>query len=231
MIAACIFDMDGVLIDTEPVWRRVELDVFARVGLALTEEQLRETWGLRIEEVVNHWYHARPWDGIRPKAVQREIVREMVAHVRAEGVPLPGALEAVRAAHDADLLVAVASSSSRELIDAVVDRLEIAHLIDGICTADDETLGKPHPAVYLSAARLLNVPPGECLAVEDSPAGVRSARAAGMTVVAVRTDVIAHDELNEADIVIASMHDFTSALLAQLNNEEDLGLTGRTRRS
>ena len=69
MIRACVFDMDGVLIDTEPVWRRVEQEMFARVGVELSEEQLLATWGMRINEVVDHWYRSRPWGGVRPQAV------------------------------------------------------------------------------------------------------------------------------------------------------------------
>ncbi len=229
MIRACVFDMDGVLIDTEPVWRRVERDVFARVGVELDEAQLRETWGMRIEEVVDHWYRVRPWHGVRPRAVQREIVREMVEHVRGEGVGLPGAVEAVTAARDAGLLVAIASSSSRELIDAVVERLGIAHLIDAVCTADDEKLGKPDPAVYVSAARSLGVAPHECLAVEDSPAGVRSAKAAGLHCVAVRTDAVAAAEIEAADMTLESVRDLTPELLRALVREHEVRITGRRR--
>jgi mannitol-1-/sugar-/sorbitol-6-/2-deoxyglucose-6-phosphatase len=228
MIHACVFDMDGVLIDTEPVWRRVERGVFSRVGVELTEEQLRETWGMRIEEVVDHWYRQRPWDGIRPRAVQREIVREMVAHVQREGEPLPGALQAIEAVREAGLSVAIASSSSRELIDAVVDRLEIAHLIDGLCTADDEKLGKPDPAVYRSAARLLGVAPAECIAVEDSPSGLRSAKAAGMVCVVVLTESVERTAIAEADAVIDSLLDMTSDLIRRLaSGDDDVSITGR----
>jgi HAD superfamily hydrolase (TIGR01509 family) len=217
VIRACIFDMDGVLIDTEPVWRRVERDVFARVGVELTDEQLRQTWGKRIAEVVDHWYAVRPWHGVRPKAVEREILRQMVEHVRSEGVVLPGATEAVQTAHAMGLRIAIASSSSHELIDAVVQRLGIADVIAGVCSADDEALGKPDPAVYASAARMVDVPPVDCVAVEDSPAGVRSAKAAGMACIAVRTDPNTTDEqLAGADAVIASLLDLTPELLRNL---------------
>ena len=227
MIKACVFDMDGVLIDTEPVWRRVERDVFRRVGIELTDAQLRETWGMRIEEVVDFWYHARPWDGIRPRAVQREIVRAMVDHVRNEGVPLPGAVDAVSTAREAGLRVGIASSSSHELIEAVIRRLDMAQLIDAVCTADDEKLGKPDPAVYMSAARLLGAKPGECIAVEDSPAGVRSAKAAGMVCIAVMTDAVSRDDIKDADVQLDSLLDFTPDLLRGLSEDDDVSVTGR----
>ena len=226
MIRGCVFDMDGVLIDTEPVWRRVEREVFARVGVELSDEQLRETWGLRIADLVDHWYRARPWHGVRPKAVQHEIVREMVEHVRCEGVPLPGALEAVRAAREARLRVGIASSSARPLIDAVVERLGIGELVDSVFTADDEALGKPDPAVYLSAARGLGVEATDCVAVEDSPFGIASAKRAGMLCVAVRTDAVDARAIAGADLAIDSLHEFTPALLNRLS-ASDVDVTGR----
>ncbi|HEX6538464.1 MAG TPA: hexitol phosphatase HxpB [Candidatus Dormibacteraeota bacterium] len=225
MIRGCVFDMDGVLIDTEPVWRRVEHDVFARVGVELTEEQLRETWGLRIEDLVEHWYRTRGWKDVRPRAVQAEIVREMVEHVRSAGEPLPGAVEAVRMAHEAGLRVGIASSSAQPLIDAVVHRLQIADVVDATCTADDEVQGKPDPAVYLSAARRLGIEPQEGVAVEDSPFGVVSAKRAGMLCVAVRTEAVDQAAIADADLAIDSLRAFTPELLRRLQSG-DIDLTG-----
>jgi HAD superfamily hydrolase (TIGR01509 family) len=210
---ACVFDMDGVLIDTEPVWRQVEVDVFARVGVALTDEQLRDTWGMRIEEVVAHWYQQRPWNGIRPHAVQREIVREMVEYVRTQGEPMVGAIEAITTARSVGLRVAIASSSARELIDAVVERLGIIDVIDAVCTADDEVRGKPDPAVYLSAAQALDVMPSLCVAIEDSPVGVSAAVAAGMRCIGVRSHGQLSGDISHAHVVIDSLLEVTSAML------------------
>ena len=210
---ACVFDMDGVLIDTEPVWRQVERDVFARVGVELSDDQLRDTWGMRIEEVVEHWYLQRPWNGIRPHAVQREIVREMVEYVRTQGVPMVGALQAIDVARTSGLRVAIASSSSRELIDAVIDRLGIVELIDAVCTADDEVRGKPDPAVYLSAARALDVLPSYCVAIEDSPVGVTSAVAAGMRCIGVRSHGDLSGDISHAHVVVDSLLEVTPAML------------------
>lgn len=210
---ACVFDMDGVLIDTEPVWRATEHDVFARVGVELTDAQLRETWGMRIEEVVDYRYRIRPWNGIRPRAVQREIIREMVEHVRAHGVPMLGAVEAIETARSAGLRVAIASSSSLELIGAVVDRLGIAALVDAVCSADDEERGKPDPAVYLSAARALDAMPSACIAIEDSPVGVSAALAAGMRCIGLRSEGALAGDISHAHVVIDSLVEITPELL------------------
>lgn len=218
MIRGCVFDMDGVLIDTEPVWRRVEREVFGRVGIHLTEEQLRETWGLRIEDLVEHWYRTRGWKDVRPRAVQHEIVREMIDHVRSDGRPLPGAVEAVTLAHDSGLRVGIASSSARALIDAVVERLGVGGMVEATCTADDEANGKPDPAVYLTAAGRLGVDPQECLAVEDSPFGVVSAKRAGMICIAVRTDAVEASAIADADVLIDSLVEFTPDLLQRLQS-------------
>ncbi len=212
-ITACVFDMDGVLIDTEPVWRETEHDVFARVGVELTDAQLRETWGMRIEEVVDYRYRVRPWNGIRPRAVEREIIREMVEHVRAHGVPIRGAVEAIHTARDAGLRVAIASSSSRELIDAVVERLGIGDLVDVVCSADDEERGKPDPGVYLSAARALDVMPSSCVAIEDSPVGVTAAIAAGMRCIGLRSEGALAGDIGHAHVVVNSLVEITPELL------------------
>jgi HAD superfamily hydrolase (TIGR01509 family) len=154
----------------------------------------------------------------------------MVAHVRAEGTPLPGALDAITVARAAGCKVGIASSSSREMIEAVVDSLGIGGQVDALCTADDEERGKPDPAVYLSAARLLEAAPVDCVAIEDSPWGVRSAKAAGMVCVGVRTPAVDASSIAEADVVIESLLDFTPKLLSTLD-AADVALDGRSGRS
>ena len=182
---AVVFDMDGVLIDTEPTWRAVEIEAFASVGLQLTEEQCRQTMGVRIEEVVEIWHRRHPWQEPAPAELAERIVAGVISAVEEQGSAKAGAVEAMRRVRDAGLRLGIASSSSRSLIDAVVARLGVAAMVDAIASAEEVDRGKPAPDVYLAAAQRLDVPPRRCLAVEDSPNGVLSAKAAGMHCLAV----------------------------------------------
>jgi sugar-phosphatase len=210
--------MDGVLIDTEPVWRSIEIEVFASLGLHLTEADCRQTMGMRTAEMVHLWWARRPWSGPSVADVVDRIVVAVGEHVRTRGVAIDGAVEAVRLVRSCRLGCAVASSSPRSLIDAMVARLGIAELIDAVCSAEAEVRGKPAPDVYLRAARLLGVPPTSCLAVEDSVSGVLSARAAGMPCVAIPDGPTGQDpRLDAASARLDSIRDLNHARLESLS--------------
>jgi beta-phosphoglucomutase-like phosphatase (HAD superfamily) len=212
-----VFDMDGLLIDTEPVWRQSEIEIFGRLGLHLSEEQSLGTMGMRVAEVVRLWYDRHPWSGPSVDEVTREIVDTVIRHVTAHGEPKAGVLAALTTIHHAGLPIAIASSSSEALIRAVVQRLHLEPYITAICSAEDEREGKPHPAVYLRAAARLGVPPERCLAFEDSPNGVLSARAAGMYCIVVPDPYLASDpRMMEADLRLASLEEFTPPLFEEL---------------
>ncbi len=214
---AAIFDMDGLLIDSEPLWRIGEIAVFAGVGLELDEAMCRQTMGMRIDEAVDYWYGRHPWQGKSRAQVGREIIEAVGTAVAESGEPMPGVREVLALFRDAGWRIGLASSSPPALIRAVVGRLDIEDYFAVLCSAADEEFGKPHPGVYLSAARALGVAPGACLAFEDSVAGVESARAAGMTVVAVPEAALRGDpRLHGAHAELASLRDFSPALLAEL---------------
>ncbi len=216
-LRAVIFDMDGVLIDTEPVWRSVEIEVFAAVGVHLSEAECRQTMGMRVAEVVAARYSGQPWSGWSVDEVTRRIVDGVIRHVRAEGVAIEGALPAVAAVRRAGLLCAVASSSPSELISAVLESLGIASAVDVVCSAVDDAQGKPAPDIYLRTASELGVSPASCLAIEDSVNGVLSARAAGMPCVAVPDGVTASDpRLAAASVRLESLRDLDDGRLDQI---------------
>jgi HAD superfamily hydrolase (TIGR01509 family) len=184
-IEAVIFDMDGVLIDSEPLWQAAEIEVFDRYGIALDSAQCRQTTGLRIDEVVAYWRRRRPWKGASEATVAAEIRVAVCALIRAQGRALPGALAAPKAVRALGLRCALASSSPPQVIDAVLDALDLRADFEVVQSAETQPLGKPHPAVYLATAAALGVPAHRCLAVEDSVNGMVSAYAARMTTVVI----------------------------------------------
>ena len=184
-VEAIIFDMDGVLIDSEPLWQAAEIDVFGRYGLRLDAEQCRQTTGLRIDEVVAYWRRRHPWRGADSATVTAQIKLAVCALIRAEGRALPGALTAPKAARALGLRCALASSSPPPVIEAVLDVLDLRADFEVVRSAEADALGKPHPAVYLATAATLGVPAHRCLAVEDSVNGMVSAYAARMTTVVI----------------------------------------------
>lgn len=218
-----IFDLDGVLIDSEPVWEEAETAVFAAVGVHLDAADTKSTTGLRVDEVVAHWLARRPWDvtapGASAEAVATTLVDAMVAHAQGDATEIPGAVDAVDRLATSGRRLAVCSSSPQRLIEASLvglglsDRFEVTH------SAEHEPAGKPHPACYLSTAAMLGVPPRACVAIEDSVNGAIAAAAAGHAVIALpaaelRTDprfnfcdrvIDGHDQLDDRliDLLLA----------------------------
>ncbi len=214
---AIIFDMDGVLIDSEPLWRRAEREVFAEQGLILSDDDCKRTMGLRTDELVAYWYRQHRWLA-RTQSVVAETINSRVAElVAAHGAPLPGAVDAVRAASGSGLPVGLASSSSLDLIELVVHALGLERCFSVLCSAEDEERGKPDPAVYLTTARRLGVPADGCVAIEDSVRGVTAALAAEMRVVAVPPPGHFDDaEFDAAHLKLRSLEEFSVELLRSL---------------
>ena len=206
MIKAVIFDMDGVLIDSEPFWQESEIDVFGRAGLALTREMCLQTMGLRVDEVVEYWRRRRDFGEAPAGSLEDSIIGGVVERILSQGVAKEGAAEALEFFRGRGVRVALASSSAYRLISAVTERLGLAESFDCVYSAEEEEYGKPHPGVYLTTARRLGVAPAECLAVEDSLNGVLAAKAARMKCVAVPEPAQRRDpRFAIADVVLDSL--------------------------
>ena len=212
MVEAAIFDMDGLLIDSEPFWREVEIPVFRGLGVPLTEEMCAETMGLRVNEVVAHWRRQYPWDGPDDGAVVEEIVSGVIHRIQNDGTLMDGVVETIDVLRARGLRLAIASSSLYRVIAAVLDRFDIKSAFEVVHSAEDEERGKPDPAVYQTAAAKIGVAPEACVALEDSVNGVLSAKAAGMTVIAVPDASVRGDTRFEAaDITVTSLRDLDAA--------------------
>ena len=211
---AAIFDMDGLIIDSEPLWRLAERAAFARVGLELTDNDCRRTTGLRSDEVVGYWFDRRPWSGIGPEDVVRDLESRVAELISVRGRALPGVHRAIDLLHGAGLRLALASSSSHDLIRVVLVALGLENTFEVVCSAADEAKGKPDPAVYLTTVRRLGVEPAEVVAIEDSAAGVQAARAAGLRVIAVPAAADFDDpRFDIANLKLRSLEDFEPRFL------------------
>lgn len=213
MIGAVIFDLDGVLVDTEHVWDEVREQLTEDWGGSYGPEAQRAMMGMSSTEWSAYMHDAL---GLAqsPVKINGEVVRRMLMRYRHDLPLVPGAVEAVTRVAAAGLPLAVASSSNRPLIDAVLDAAGIRGLFAASVSSEEVARGKPAPDVYLEAARRLGVAPSDCAAVEDSSNGLRSAHAAGMLVVAYpnRTYPPAADALALAALTLGSMGDLPDAI-------------------
>lgn len=214
---ASIFDMDGLLVDSEPLWQRAEVTVLGALGVPLTATATRSTKGMFVGEVTRYWHQRFPWTGPSTDEVAEQIVDEVMALVVAEGMLCPGVHQAIGGARRRGLTLAIASSSAYRLIRLVLDHFSLAGEFALLHSAEDEPYGKPHPGVFLTAADRLSVPPERCLVWEDAPAGVLAAKAARMTCVAVPDPDDRHrPEIALADAILTSLEEADDALWLRL---------------
>ena len=202
-IEAVVFDMDGVLVDTEHLWDEVREALTEEWGGRYTPEAQEAMMGMSSPEWSRYLHEVV---GLRepPEVINAEVVRRMLERYEMDLPVVPGAVEAVRRLAAAGYRLAVASSSNRELIDAVLRRLELTSVFDVTVSSEEVAKGKPAPDVYLETARRLGVPPGRCVAIEDSASGIRAAHSAGMRVIAYpnRHYPPAAEVLGLADVVV-----------------------------
>lgn len=209
MIEAVIFDMDGLLIDSEPLWHEAEVKVFHAVGMPITAEMCTQTQGMRIDQVVHYWKEKFPECTSSTEKIVEDIMQCVISLVQEKGMPKDGMHDILNFVRAKGMKMAIASSSYMTLINAVVHKLDIASYLDVLHSAESEEYGKPHPGVYINAARKLHVDPEQCLAFEDSLNGVLAAKSARMTCVCVPDIAIKGSEkLAIADIVIESLANF-----------------------
>ncbi len=209
---AVIFDMDGVLIDSEPLWKIAMEEVFHSIGSALTKQDFQKTVGLRLDEVIRFWHQHEGWKNVSPREVEMLIVERMIELIKQNGAPLEGVIEMLHFLQSQNKKIGLATSSYRVLIDTILDVLGIASFFDFTHSAEDEIFGKPHPVVYLSVAEQLNVQSLKCLVIEDSLNGIISAKAARMHVVCI-PEKTHHPE---PKLILADFHFETMAAMLEI---------------
>lgn len=210
---AAIFDMDGLLIDSEPLWHEAEIEILGALGVPLVASACRQTKGMFVNEVTRYWFERYPWSGPSTDEVAVQIVDTVMALVLEKGTLKPGVARAIELCRHHDLSLAVASSSEYRLIQLVLDRFDLVGEFGLVRSAQDESYGKPHPAVFLTTAAKLGVAPDRCLVWEDAPAGVLAAKAARMACVAVPEPIEwSRPAFGIADAVLRSLEEADEAM-------------------
>lgn len=209
-IDATLFDMDGLLIDSEILWHQAEVEIFGALGVPLLATSTRSTKGVFINDVVAYWYSRYPWNGPSIEDVIAKLVNRVGSLVESEGRLLPGAIRAIDLTSERGP-IALASSTPLALIQRSLDHFDLSDRFASVHSAEFEPYGKPHPGVFLTAATSLGVAPTRCLVFEDSTAGVIAARAASMSLVAVPTrEDRGEVEYLLADLVLDSLDDLST---------------------
>jgi mannitol-1-/sugar-/sorbitol-6-/2-deoxyglucose-6-phosphatase len=209
-----IFDMDGLLIDSEPLWKEAAEALFDTYGKQLTTEQYLSTTGLRTKEFLDHWFRYFNLPAAEIANAETIIINEVIKLVQQKGKPMPGVQYIFNFFLERNFKIGLASSSPPELINLVVDLLGIKGHLTAISSAAAMAYGKPHPEVYLNCAKKLNAIPMECLCFEDSFNGMIAAKAAKMKCVVVPS---LHDSKkpgwDAADLKISTLTNFNGLLL------------------
>jgi HAD superfamily hydrolase (TIGR01509 family) len=219
MIEAIIFDMDGLLVDSEPVWDRARKSMADEAGKDWNKEDHKAVMGVSTDEWVAYMIRRLELT-LSPQEVQAQVIERMVEMYQA-GIPyFPGAVEAVHLAAQ-HFPTALASGSHRTLIDTVTADAAMQGQFQVILSADEVGAGKPAPDVYLETARRLGVPPEKCVCLEDSGNGILAGVRAGMKVIAVPDSRFApkQDILDQAHLLLPSLTPFSLDLIKQLGGD------------
>jgi len=210
VIEAVVFDLDGVLLDSEQLWDKAREQLARERGGRWHDQAQRDMMGMSSLEW-SRYMHETIGLPEPPEEISREVVERLTALYRESLPAIPGAKEAVERLA-ADYKLGLASSSNRELIDLALELLGVAHLFAATVSSEEVARGKPAPDVYLEAARRLGIEPARAAAVEDSQNGILAAKAAGMRVIAIPNRHFPPDEqaLARADVTLGSLAELTA---------------------
>jgi len=181
---AVIFDMDGVLVESEAIWKQAEYEVFSSLGVSVTEENSSYTQSLTTKEVTAFWYQKFPWKETPLSEVEEMVVRRVMELILLKDCATLGISAFIKNLKERNFKIGLATNAPEKIIPVVLKKTGTESLFDSVSSADYEEKGKPHPAIYLNTAKKLKVMPEECAVIEDSETGMEAAKKAGMSVIA-----------------------------------------------
>jgi len=211
-IHAAIFDMDGLLIDSEPLWEQAEHEIIASIGVDTSRHgELPETLGLRIDIVVDLWFSLMPWTGPSCAEVTARVIKRVVELVEQQRPLKPGVREALILCKAQGLKIGLASASPLPMLEKVLEIFELRDYFDTLASAEHLPYSKPHPQVYLNAAAQLNISPVNCVALEDSVTGMVASKAARMrSIVVPMAESLSDPRWGLAEVKMSSLEQLTA---------------------
>ena len=216
MKKAFIFDMDGVLIDSEPLWQQTELDLLHGYGIPITEQELARTRGMPSVPVLRYAseLYQKPLD---IEKVAQELLDLAISNILKAKPLMQGVTETLELLARHDIKIAIASASPRYMLDNIVQSCGIADYFSYIASGAELPYSKPHPAVYLQAAKGLGIEPAECVGIEDSKPGMISVKAASMSCIVIPNELDFYENYWAlADFKLAKMNEINLQFLARL---------------
>lgn len=216
MIQAAIFDMDGLLIDSEPLWQLAEREVFSSIGVKVTDELAAQTAKMTTREVTQFWFKLYPWSDLHLDDVENAVISRVEALVEERGCELQGVSRILSLLRSKGMKIGLSTNSPYQLIPIILNKLGIASFFDAISSSDDVKKGKPEPDVYLSTINKLGVEAAHCIAFEDSYSGMLAAMRAN-----IKTIVIPHpdryqQDFSESHLKLKSLSEFNEKHLVAL---------------
>jgi HAD superfamily hydrolase (TIGR01509 family) len=210
-IRAVIFDMDGIIVDSEPYSVQALIDVLRQYGVEPTQDDLRRSYGRRVQDdFVDYFSRYGVTADVQVAIAHKDARYYHLAAGRLQ--PFPGVMPLLKRLRDHGYRLALASSGDRVKVAFGMQALKLNGTFEAIVSGDHVSHSKPDPEIYVTAARRLGVSPIECVAIEDAPAGVEAAKRAGMYCIAV-TNSVGREQLRKADLIVASLADDLSPVL------------------
>lgn len=208
-LKAVIFDMDGVLIDSEKFWAQAELDVFSSYGVQVTEDLAAQTRYMTTQEVTEFWYERFPWENFDSSDLEHKVVTRVIEMIQNQDCTMSGVETFIKNLKSKAYKIGLATNAPLRVAHVVLEKLQVRDLFDTIHSSEFETQGKPHPAVYLTSAKNLGVSPEHCIAIEDSRSGLKAAKEAGMQTIIFTNN----DESIDSNLADFKILDFNTAFL------------------
>lgn len=217
-IKAVIYDMDGILINSEPLWQLAQIETFVELGFHFTHQMCEQTVGWRVDEVIKYWTQKFNYTTHTNEYIVGVLLDKLKLLIAQHGKTMEGVIESLEFFKSKKMPMAVATSSPIAIMEQVVDTLHLKKYFKFLCSAQYESNGKPHPAVFLTAANLLQIEPTNCLVIEDSLNGIIAAKAARMKCIAIpEPHNFNHPKFVIADTILHSLNDLTETVWKEIN--------------